>query len=268
MFNETTESVQLFLDQSIERVNNLEDILTKRVGVSSQVAVNTLYQLSRKTSSVHSDRSPFLLSQYVCRKVVARLGDAAANMMWNWAVTMDHSPVKGWAYEAKCISAWITSTMTLQLTHLDTFSMVPNTHPKKSNEQLQDRSIKSRGTEYVALKLTAKGSIVEQHPEKSKNLSGEDSIVTIPEKWNQACFDFVIKEGKELFFLQCTLRAKHNRIIRHISDVLDECQKMSISFDSVHLVAITPKDEFQFSDPGMSASGINKISFWWAKYTV
>jgi hypothetical protein len=270
MFTQTIHSVQQIIDASIERVNNLEDILSNAVGVSSGDAVNTLYQLTRKTLEVHSVRTPFLISQYVCRKIVARLGDAAVNTMWNWAAAMNHSPVKGWAYEAKYISAWTTSTMTMQLRFLETLIMVTDNYPRKASESdvIQDRSITSRGTQYIAFKLTAKGSMEEQHPGQSRKFSEEDAMVIIPEKWNQACFDFVFKEGKELFFVQCTLRTSHNRLIHHISNVLTECQAKSIRIKHVHLVAITPEEEFKFLESGISASGIDKISFWWARHTV
>jgi hypothetical protein len=117
MFNFTIEDITNTIDTKVEELFNFTSVLSGSAGMSSQLAVNTLYQQFRGSSS--SQRINFFISEYAMRRIVERVGDEAANFMWNWATASNYPPVKGLAYEGKCMAAWKNTAMSLNLIYLD-----------------------------------------------------------------------------------------------------------------------------------------------------
>jgi hypothetical protein len=258
MFNFTIEDITNTIDTKVEELFNFTSVLSGSAGMSSQLAVNTLYQQFRGSSS--SQRINFFISEYAMRRIVERVGDEAANFMWNWATASNHPPVKGLAYEGKCMAAWKNTAMSLNLIYLDKVTTRVIT-PRKRVPQV--KVVISKGRTQSILRLDAKGCL------DTANLAqGSTDIMIIPEKWNQECFDFVFIQDKDLYCAQCTLQSSHSRSLGAIGKLVKACQENQIVVGNIHLVALTDQTEFKFHHPLNFAQEIKEILCWWAKCDV
>lgn len=261
MFNLSIMDIIGTIDSKVEELFLLPQFLSGSAGMSSQLAVNTLYQQFRGSSS-SSSRISFFISEYAMRRIVERTGDEAANFMWNWATASNHPPVRGLAYEGKCITAWKNSTISLDLKYLDTLTMTsPNITTTSKGRHTKIKVVQSKGQAQSILSLDAQGILNTSHLKP-----GPTDIVIIPGKWNQECFDFAFIQGKEIYCVQCTLQTSHSRSISAIGDIIKACRDKSINVEDAHLVAFTDKAKFNFEKAEKFAAGIKKIMCWWAKF--
>ena len=258
MFNLSISQITAAIDSKTEGFYNLQSFLSGSAGMSSPLAVNTLYQQFRGGSST---RISFFISEYAMRRIVERIGDEASNFMWNWATASNHPPVRGLAYEGKCMAAWKNTTMSLTLTYLDTLRTTSSNTTTEVNENVKNKKVKSRGQAQSILSLDVQGEL------STANLkAGQTDIVIIPGKWNQKCFDFAFIQKKEIYCVQCTLEKSHSRLISAIGDIINSCREKSILVKGAHLVALTDQSKFKFEKAQEFAAGIDKIMCWWAKY--
>jgi hypothetical protein len=258
MFGFQISEIQKIIDDKVEELYDFKPYLTASAGVSSPLAVNTLYQ----QYSVGSSSKRFLLSKYVIRRVIQKNGCETANFLWNLAVASRHPPLRGLAFEGKCIAAWRLSDMNLTLTHLDTLLMKPNNIVEISRKRVEKRVIVSNFASQEVLDLDKDDKLVCTDPGPR-----QQNICIIPEAWNQACFDFVVIQDRELYCMQCTLKKQHSRSIQAIGNLIKQCRDHSITVEKVHLVALTDKDKCKFEKPKNFAAGIDMITCWWAPYT-
>ncbi len=258
MFGFQISEIQTIINDKIEELYDFKPYLTGSAGVSSPLAVNTLYQ----QYSVGSSSKRFLLSKYVIRRIIQKFGCESANFLWNVAVASRHPPLQGMAFESKCIAAWRSTEMSLTLTHLDTLIMLPNNNIKISSKSEKKRVIVSNFQSQEVFYLDTDGKLLCTDSE-----TRPQDICIIPEAWNQACFDFVVIQDRELYCMQCTLKKQHSRSIQAIGNLIKQCRDHSITVEKVHLVALTDKDKCKFEKPKNFAAGIDMITCWWARYT-
>lgn len=258
MFNLSIFEIVGTIDSKVEEMFSLPQFMSGSAGMSSPLAVNTLYQQFGGSSS----RMSFFISEYAMRRIVERTADEAANYMWNWATASNHPPVRGLAYEGKCIAAWKNSTMMLNLKYLDTLTMTsPNITTISKERRKKPKMIHSKGQAQSVLSLDAQGVLDTTHLKP-----GSTDIVIIPGKWNQECFDFAFIQGTEIYCVQCTLQTSHSRSISAIGDIVKACRDKLISVEVAHLVALTNTDSFDFEKTEKFAAGLKKIMCWWAKF--
>jgi hypothetical protein len=271
MFSAPVHKICELIVDAAQKVQSFDDLICGNFGHKSATALNSLRNISSESPALPHGQFQ-LVSQYAYQAIARCASKQVASQLWRWAETLDNNaPMKGWAFEARCINDWINGAGGIDVTlqYLDTVTaeeygrsdMSKHTAKKLSpGPELQLNIPKISSASRYDLSLDNK---ILTSAKPANELYGTN-IIILPTSCLHPCFDIVFISNKNIFCVQCTMQEKHSRKMDAIKHLVEEVEKF-IKPVNIHLVACVygPSfSSFEFEWPIFANLGGRDVTCW------